>query len=502
MGLPRVRQGEETASQRVLWGGIWNAASQLLPMVVTTALSVVAARVLGADDLGRQSLISFAEGACTSLFVNSITEATIRTISAQLGGGDVIGAARVRRWSMLAHCVSGVGVGVVLVGVGLTQPEDRVSWFIVAGSVVLNALGWAVSAQVVPERGWRPIAIRRLVTQLVGPALGIVAVLAGFGIAGIFAANVLAAAGLLWSLAPLRPPSRRVPWAPVPRQLISLWAGFAAFEVVTQVVTKRIEFAFLAAYSTATEVAMYSIPFMVVSAAAVAPLAVAAASMPIVAMAIGAGDVPRAVERFSWALRMSALISLPLAAALAGAGPVLVELVYGADFARAARLVPLAALVIVLAPAGQLCISYWVGVGRLPPLLWTGGAGAAIDLAAAFLLIPRYGATGAVLANLAGQLATSGMLLTVTVRSLGRVDLRLDRWAVAAAASSVAFVAFAATQALVPGLAGAVASALVGVGCFMAVAVPIGIIRPDDAQQLTAALPAGLHPVVRVVTCR
>lgn len=495
------RRESESATRRVLSGGIWNALSEVLPMLTAMALSVAAARALGADQLGRQSVIAFTEAALTSLLVTSMTDATIRTLAAQLGAGDVLGAAAVRRWSMAAHAISAVVVALVLVGVGAASGADQAAWCIVAVSTLLAAGCWAVTAQIVPERGWQPIAVRRLFALLVAPLLGIPAVLAGLGIPGIFAANAVASAGLLLSLRRVRPHVGSAGWGPPPRRLLQLWAAFALYEVVTQIVARRIEFIFLARYSSAHEVAMYSIPFMVVTAASAAPLAVAAASMPAVASAVGRGDLDRASERFTWALRMASLVALPMTAAIIGLGPTAVTAVYGGEFSRAADLVPWAALGVVLAPAGQLCISYWVGLGRLRPLIVAGLIGGAIDLGLALALIPGHGAAGAVVANLAGQSVAAVLLLAATLQALRPVDLRLGRWTATATASSVGALVLLGTQTVVPGIPGGVLGAALGAAAILLLGHVVGLIGPDDAAQLKVALPAARR-LVDLVTCR
>ena len=50
---------EATTGQTVLTGGLWHGLGLLLPQLYTVVISVAAARILGPDDLGRQSFIAF-----------------------------------------------------------------------------------------------------------------------------------------------------------------------------------------------------------------------------------------------------------------------------------------------------------------------------------------------------------------------------------------------------------------------------------------------------------
>jgi hypothetical protein len=71
-----------------------------------------------------------------------------------------------------------------------------------------SAVTIPAGGRIIGRGGWAAVAKRRLVAQLVAAGLGIAAILAGFGIAGIFVADVVASIGLLLALGRRAEPCR------------------------------------------------------------------------------------------------------------------------------------------------------------------------------------------------------------------------------------------------------------------------------------------------------
>jgi O-antigen/teichoic acid export membrane protein len=69
----------------VLGGGVWHTLSSLAPQRYVLVLSVVAARFLGTEGMGRQSFISFAATALTLVVTGGIPVALTRYTGERLG---------------------------------------------------------------------------------------------------------------------------------------------------------------------------------------------------------------------------------------------------------------------------------------------------------------------------------------------------------------------------------------------------------------------------------
>jgi hypothetical protein len=228
-----VTTSKLTGRRHIFNSGVWMAVSSIVPFLATAALSVVAGRVLGAQLLGEQSLIAFVGALVAAVAVTSLTDASIRHLAAtRAGAPQDVGP--FERWTLRAHLGTGLAAALVIVGVGVVRGEHLDAWLVVAGSVLLEALAWAWSSRIISQDGWAPVARRRLLTQLLAVGLGTAAVLAGFGITGIFVSNALATIVLLALLRPITPRAEGAGRMVLPRPVLSLWAFFVGGALLTR----------------------------------------------------------------------------------------------------------------------------------------------------------------------------------------------------------------------------------------------------------------------------
>lgn len=486
--------------REILASGVWIAASTLVPFLATAALSVVAGRVLGAELLGQQSLISFTGTLLAALLLTSLTDASIRSLAAaRSSSAESPGA--LERWTFWAHLAAGAVTAAALVGVGVLRGEFLSAWLVLALTVLLDALAWAWCSRIVARDGWGPVARRRLVSQVLSVVLGVAAVLGGLGITGIFLGAMTATVVLLVLLRPIvpRPVVQRSDG--LPRPLLRLWLMFAAGALLSQVVSGRVEILFLGAYADGVAIAQYSVAVMLVTSAVTLPAALAGAAMPVVAAASGGGEHERAREAFVRALRVTAVLSLPLTAVIVAVGPAFVVGLYGEEFREAGQLTRVVAIGAVIIPCGRLATAYWSGLGQLRLPILAGSVGAALEIGLALALIPDFAARGAVSATLVGQGMAAALLVVLSWRALGRVALGVRGWLAAAAASTVAALAGSAAAAL-GGLLGAVAGGVSTVLVFLLLAVLLGrlgapLLDTRDGDWLVNTLPQRCAPLVR-----
>ena len=503
----KVGTQARTEKQHAFRGGLWLGASQIIPLIGTTALSVVIGRFLGADQLGLQSYINYVQALLVSLLFYALTTATVQAISSAVGAKDDELFARLSRWSVLTNSLGGLVAGLVLMVFGLFSATP-LPWFLVALTALTNGIGWGFGAIAIARDGWSRVAARRLVTQCLSMALGIALVLAGFGINGVFVAALIAAVVTLVLLVRLCGKIRPGVWMPFPAGLSRLWGPFVLMEALSQIVTQRMEFLFLGAYSTDVEIAAYSIPFMVIAAVSLIPQSVVSAGMPHVARSAGSGDVARSADAMSVAIRVVAIFSVPLTAAVASVGPSIIIVLYGPDFKQSALLLPLMALCLLTSPIGALYVTFWSGSGRLRiPLIATAIAGV-IDLGLAWLLVPHLNALGAALANLAGQTTMSILMLVMTARATAHFPIPVLRWlGVLLFSVVVGAVTFAVTdlvgmtssvQAILACIAGMVVFLIpmIGFGYF------VGFVDHSDGHWLRDTVPSRLSGVVRLLAGR
>lgn len=477
-----------------LSGGLWNAASLVLPLGSTLALSVVIGRVLGPDLLGEQSLIAFVTSLVTSLGIFSFTNASIQMLAASSGADDAARTAHLARWSSSAHLLGGGAAAVFLVVFGTGHGTLHSAWYAAAACALLDAVGWALAAQVVARKGWAAVSRRRLLAQGLSPLLGIAAVLLGAGVLGVFASQTAVSLVLtlaLWRLhgntvgSAVRRREGRPAWRPVAR----LWGLFALSAVIGQVVDRRVEFLFLQRYSPARELAMYSVAFNVVGVALTVCTSVIGSAVPAVAASHAAGREDAVQAGLARASRLLVVLSVLLAAGVVALGPATVRLFYGAPFDDAAGLAPWLAVSLLFVPVGHLYSVYWTAVGRLAPVLVSGGAAACLDLGLSAVLIPSYGASGAVAANVGAQVLAALTLSAYTWARGNTPDLEGRRVVLAAALGVVACLVARGATGVLPGLLGLVLGAAVLLVVSVVGLRGLRLLPAPDVAWLTAILP-------------
>jgi O-antigen/teichoic acid export membrane protein len=186
--------------------------------------------------------------------------------------------------------------------------------------------------------------------------------------------------------------------------------------------------------------------------------------LPSLSFAYGAADTARFGEILSSAARYLAMLALPICAfgiPLAGAG---VRLLYGTAYMPAVPVLQILLAASIFGVAGQAASAALLGMEAQSWLLKTGLAAVALSLALDFLLIPRWGAIGAAIANAVTQAS----------------------WAVAVSAPLWRRVSHAARDAVAR-------SALVAVvlGLLLALTLVAGL--PAIALLLLGSLAAGLY---------
>lgn len=257
--------------------------------------------------------------------------------------------------------------------------------------------------------------------------------------------------------------------------------------VLDAVVWDRSEVLFLRLHATSAEIAFYSVAFGLATRAMVAAQVAAGTLLPALAALHGQGAREEFGRVYQTALRWVALVGAPLAAVGAALAPGLVSLLYGEPYLAVASLLgPLLAVALV----GVLRQVAWAALRAVGDRHWALHAtwiSAVLNVAAAAMLIPRYGVWGAVVANATAQLTASAVAFVAVARQerCGFPALGLARIAAAAA------LAFFTTRAVAPdGMQppGLLAAGTLGLAAFLAAASALGALGLADWWLLTAAV--------------
>ena len=481
-------------------GSMWTAASTLAPYVYTTVISIIAARVLGPDDMGRQSFIAFVVLTVQTVSTSGIGYSIVRHVGDLIGRGDT---GKVRSlvtfgWQLAFPASLLAAAALLLVAVGGAEP--RAAWLFGAVAVFAGGLNNVPIRVLVGAQRWRSQSTVLLISQGVSLIATVVVLAVGWGITGMLAVTAgVAVLILAWSTRLMHryvnstPTSDRGLERPVKEDVVKFALANYVPVMLTFVVLQRSEFFFLDHYSGDVQIALYSIAFATMLALRALPVSVRLIVMPSVATLVGAGEFDRIRRGFSRFVRLSILLTFPLTAGALALGPALLDVVYGEQYTGAGNVLLVLAgplpLIPISAAIGALLTGY--GQIRIPTLISVFAA--VVDIAAAFVLVPRLDAIGAAIANDLALAASALPLLPYCHRLIGGIEVSWKHVARVAVASAVA--GLAARLVLVPGDSGVlfIAAVLAGIAAFGLFAWCLKVVPKNDADWI-AGVAGGDEP--------
>jgi O-antigen/teichoic acid export membrane protein len=484
----------------VVSGGLWYVASYAIPQGYTLIVSIVAARFLGPDGMGRQSLIAFVAITTTTVLSSSMYTAVMRYIGETAGRGRAELLKGLLWWAWRVEGVAALlGGGVLGVSAALgARPHG--AWAFAAVVTAVGILHTVPTAVLIGLQRFRRAAVVGLVTGFVGtPAVAIV-LWQGGGITGMFATEaVVGILNLAWTgtLArrSLGAVERDTHHEPEPRELGTLRRSVGRFALLSSlgvflqlIVGTRSEFFFLARYSGDAQIAFYSIAYSAVAALRLLPQALANSTAPAFATLFGAQAFDRIRSGYSRSLRLLVIATLPLTAAALALGPELIEEVYGRNYAGAGTPVRILLAAFPVIALSSLANSLLAGFGKIRVPLAANAIAAAVDLGLAALLVPSLDARGAAIANAAGQGIFALVVLFAAARLAAPVEWRLAALARNTAAAAVAGAAGWAVLRGLDGFTGLVAAAAALSAAYAAMAISLRVLPAQDAAWLEQTL--------------
>ena len=404
----------ETTGALVFRGGLWGLLSGIVPQLQILALSIVAARYLGPDGMGRQSFIAFVALSLALAATAGLPPALARFVAELLGAGRGGQALSLARWTRRLQTLTGLLAGGVLVLAALLGADPRLAWVLAGVGIVFAVLQSVPAAVLTGAQRWREVVGVGLVTGVASVPLAIAVLAAGGGIVGFFAVETgVLLVNLLWTSALARRLARDFPpfepAAPaVYRRFLSFAAMATAIAAIEFVVWRRSEFFLLDWFSSDAQLAYYSIGFAAAAGLSRLPGAMTRVTMPAVATMVGADDRARIRTGYWRAVRMLLLLTLPLTALLAATGPALIDLAYGSDFSSAGDVLLVLLVPLPLVPLITTSSALLFGLGRPRFLMIVGIAASVVNIALALVLVPALDAVGAAIANAIGQVAAGG----------------------------------------------------------------------------------------------
>jgi O-antigen/teichoic acid export membrane protein len=400
----------------LLRGTLLNFADTAISMASALTVSVVLARALGPREFGLYSLVMTV---ATFVYVAAgfgIGE-TVRRYVAELDGTGERALRALVGWRGLRLGLLTSGAATVLLVLGAAplaaffRHEELRLYFVLGAASLVPMMAGAVCTSVLRGLQQYQYLVRmNILTSPLWLIASAVVVLSGGGVAGLLLVGVAAEIASLailgwWSYREVGVPSRRAAMPPsLGARLVRYNLAVAALFVINMVVWQRSELIFLGRFHDSHQVAYYALPFSLTERlTALAPGALVGVVLPGLAQAHGAADLERFTSLFSDSIRWLAVMTLPICLMgipLAGA---VIGLLYGPEYGPAVPVLQVLLAAMAFGVLGQAASSALLGLESQGWLLKTGAAAVVVSIGLDLVLIPRWGALGAALANAATQ---------------------------------------------------------------------------------------------------
>jgi O-antigen/teichoic acid export membrane protein len=486
-----------TTSARAFRGGLWQSAAQFAPYVFTTVVSIVAARALGPDRMGRQSFIAFVIVTTQTLWTGGLGSALVRHIGEVEGRGRERTLPAMVAWGWkTAGILGGLGA-LVLVGIAVAGATPAWAWLFAAVAALAGSVNRVPGGVLIGMRRWQSHALVVVVIGAAQAVITVAVVLLGAGVTGMIGVTAAAAVAILiWvsalahrQLAAIT--GEHEPLGPLRAELVSFSLAMSVPVILSLIVFQRSELFFLERFSSNRQIALYSIAFSATAALYAVPTAIGAILTPSVATLVGSREFDRIRRGYSRVIRLGLLFSLPLTGVAMALGPSLLHLIYGSRYEGVGDILLIILLTLPITPLAGASNALLIGYGRVRAPIVVGSIAAAVDVVLALLLVPRLDAVGAAIANTAAFLISGALVITFAGRQVGRINVGwhsvLRVATISALAGGLAWlVLLQGDSAILVTVAAAIAILSLGIG-----ALTTRVISAADAAFLVQALRGG-----------
>jgi len=385
--------------------------SRTAGFLLTLGNSVILARVLGAELLGEYAY-AMGLAALFGLFPNmGISTVVTRAIARDPVGGNGVFRVALRAQVLLAGLVFGV---IPMFAVLLPeQPVPLMYVGLAAAQLALGTLSWPYLAVLGGRARYDSLARAELASGIVGTTALLIAAALGGSVVAFLAAHVLAAGIAVLvarrAAAPLLPTEGAQTMTL--RALFRQGAPFGAGAAVQSLYT-RVDILLLGQMATTVALGLYSAAYKPINLAVYFGATASGALFPLMVQA-PKGSVP---EAFARVMRGLGAAAPAMALTFSGLAGLLLQTLYGAEFAPAA---PILVILAWSAAANWLYAPLGVALQARGGEHWwlvILGGGLVVNLLGNLWGIPRWGAVGAAMATLISEVALLGFATVLILR--------------------------------------------------------------------------------------
>lgn len=383
----------------------WSVVTGAVTTLAGLVTSVVIARLLGPAQMGDYTYWAWIVAVLPVFFGFGLAPATMKFAAELLAAGrrDLAGSLVVAALK-IAVAISGIlAIGLVVFGATFASRSYLAICALVAGLIALSGPTGVLGASVHGAMDYRfasALAVLLSGGQLI---LFLIVLNAGGGLIGLLAVMVASATisfllQTVWFRRVYGEERCRIP-TELRDSFVKYCRSVTALGLLDAVAWSRSEVLLLRLFSTTDQIAFYGIAYGISGRLVMAATLITHPMMPALSALHGLNDRRRMCQVYNSAVRYVAVLTFPLALGGVFFARPLVTLLYGNAYEGVA--VPLA-ITAIASLAGALvlaCSAALYAIGRPDFLLRLNVTLALTDVLVSILLIPRYGAIGAALAN-------------------------------------------------------------------------------------------------------
>jgi O-antigen/teichoic acid export membrane protein len=480
----------------------FSGARLLITMGASMATSAIIARNLGPANVGLYSYTIWIVGTLGTLANIGIPAALTKYVSEYLGKDEVGTAVQVAKRLLLTQLMVASGVAAATACFMFFKTPYRSIVGLAAVMLFAQALQQSLGSALIGVQRFDRLALIGLYVALASVTSVAVAALLHAGVLGMLWATLGGLAVGIWLyyravakfLLKLSSSVELLPRAPDVFGRIRTFSATVSYVLLLDtIVWQRSEVLFLKWYSTLAQIGFYTLAYSVVSKLSDVASTFSNILLPLYSESYGRSGLREIRSVLVSALKYLQILMVPLCLMSAVIATPLVELMYGREFLPVVRPLQLLFVGLSFTSVGVVISPLLLGTENQSVIAKWGTAVAVLNIALDLVLIPKYAALGASIANCTAQIA--GVLggVIYVVRYM-RVTIP---WKSTSRIYSAAFVAVASTAYLVRqpnlGRASLLGCVLVGALLYLCLLLVTGELGRRDFIALKQALMTKAH---------
>ena len=483
--------------KKLVQNSYYNFVANVFNSLSRFTSSIIIARILGPTLTGLYSLVLFTyyiAEICTNLGLQNLATKYISQFS---GKDDKESMEKVFSYVVKAKLLFTAIASVVLMFISgyfaefYSQPSLK--WYIIFFAIALFPEGIALISQSVVQglQEYRALAIRNLLIAPIHVLLTILALFLHYGIAGLITVNLIISVldfVIYYFFVKKRVRLRFKFDEPLSidlrKRIFKYNWQVAIIVALDAIVWQRTGVLFLGKLSTQAEVAFYGLAFNFSTwTIGFLPNIFGGVLFPAISELHGSNETKQIEKLFLRSTRYFMMLSIPIAVGGIGLSSVLVKLLYGSAYILMAPVLSILLISICIGVISTPAAAVLYAIERQAISLKAGIIATIINITINLILIPKFGAVGAALANFMAQITAVIIVESILCKFLV-IKFPFRELTRIIGSAIIMFISIFLVIGMNDGLTGLIASIIAGVIIYSFFIIRFSVLRVSDINAL------------------